>query len=172
MHMGVVPQVVEWGRGYGGSCEGWNKVITTPECDKSNVNMKKALSSSATCYLEQVDELVCWYKQAGPWWPLFHAVLCFPQWEASWRTQRGRGGNRLLRTKNKTKKEMFIKNHKNMSKNSRHESDFYNTHLVFANRTSELPRLHLYRLLRLYFTCTSCRVQNKFNNKLVLFQSV
>lgn len=31
MHMGVV----EWGRGYGGSCEGWNKVITTPECDKS-----------------------------------------------------------------------------------------------------------------------------------------
>lgn len=63
MYMGVVPQVVEWGRGYGGSCEGWNKVITTPECDKSNVNMKKALSSSVTCYLEQVDELVCWYKQ-------------------------------------------------------------------------------------------------------------
>lgn len=162
--MGVVPEVVEWGRGYGGSCEGWNKVITTPECDKSNVNMKKALSSSATCHLEQIDELVCWYKQGLD-------GLCFMMYFVSLSGKPVARGNRLLRTKNKTKRRDIYKNHKNMSKNSHHETDFYNT-LIFANRTSELPRLHLYRLLRLYFTCTSCRVQNEFNKKLVLFQSV
>lgn len=123
--MGVVPQVVEWGRGYGGSCEGWNKVITTPKCDKGNVNMKKALSSSATCYLEQVDELVCWYKQGLD-------GLCFMMYfvslsgKASGGSRRGEGA--IASSEQKNKKRDFYKKSQNMSKNSRHETDFYNTH--------------------------------------------